>query len=139
MSQTLAGQPVLPSVGESSHSSKGILDGTNKLNDHNIPEEEVQLFRGFQQLSNLFRPRARDFKSSCIRDFEFPPPHTACGCRSFPSAYSINALQNPINIGCGRNGRLVNSGWACVPTKYGCISCGNFQNLHDRLRRDACR
>ena len=31
----------------------------------------------------------------------------------------------PANIGSGRSGRLRNSGWAWVPTKNGCTSCGS--------------
>ena len=41
------------------------------------------------------------------------------------SAYSAAAFTKPRNSGCGRSGRLVSSGWACVPTKYGWSSGGS--------------
>ncbi len=36
-----------------------------------------------------------------------------------------------MNIGWGRRGRLVSSGWAWVPRKNGMDVLGQFQDLHD--------
>src|SRR6185437_3090836 len=49
-----------------------------------------------------------------------PYPYTVVTCGigvGFFSSACMAALIKPRNIGCGRRGRLVSSGWACVPRK----------------------
>src|SRR5947209_18776840 len=53
-----------------------------------------------------------DTHTACTVSFT-PARLGSCG----PLANSIAAWINPMNIGAGRRGRLVSSGWACVPMK----------------------
>ncbi|GEM_PF-3305156 len=46
------------------------------------------------------------------------PEASKKSARNHPFLF-MAALTSPVNRGCGRSGRLVNSGWACVPTKNG--------------------
>ena len=49
-----------------------------------------------------------------------------------PSARARAACTNAANSGCGRSGRLLNSGWAWVATKNGCIVGGSSTNSTSR-------
>src|SRR5690606_4768622 len=53
------------------------------------------------------------------------PAVAAHQCATFSTEYFSAASMSPTNSGCGRVGLERSSGWAWVPTKNGCLSCGS--------------